>query len=630
MNTDLLKYDASSIRELCRRKLLESGAYTDQIYPGSDISIIIDIFSWTFNVLTYMLNANAADVLFNDSEVYENLNKAVKLLSYSPKGYTTSQAAFNIDLADAAAFSGQTRTCVIPRFASVTSEKTGQDGSEVRYSFTEDYSFNVINGVLALPKQKPTLKNGSFTKHTFGNSAAGAPFEVFTMTGVGPNGQTATLIDNDSTHVYVETVGSSGAQEFREAIVVKSLILDASFNDLACELRFNESKELEVKFGDGVHGKRLEKGNKVHVIYLKSNGPSGMLNSSELAASSLKVRIDGVSSREELLNLAYGGSELFLQSYSALFSNGYMPTFETNSFVLSNPYASTEPLNYEDVAEIKENAPASFRVGNRLVTAGDFRTFILDKFKGSIRDVYVCNNSEYCSLFYRWLDSFGCLNLNIRLRNYEYANACDFNNVYIFVRSARPEGLTDSDRSQIRRACDRLKPLTANVVPCEGIRSCFMPYVKPLKEVDMSGVLANPEAYASRIVIRKGDTYFSDAKIRAAVAEAIVGHFRENCGFGARVNLADLQQKIMALGYIDGIRTVSALDVRDGYYVNYVNGLSFAKFTPDMIEMQDLDCFTQIVELEKFQYGELLAPESVAGLIEITDDNGFTLKNNEF
>ena len=77
MNTDFLKYDAASIRELLRRKLLESGAYTDQIYPGSDISILIDLMSWMFNVFTYMLNENASDVLFADSNVYENLNKMV-------------------------------------------------------------------------------------------------------------------------------------------------------------------------------------------------------------------------------------------------------------------------------------------------------------------------------------------------------------------------------------------------------------------------------------------------------------------------------------------------------------------------------------------------------------------------
>ena len=80
MQTDFLKYDASSIQEVLRRKLLESGLYTDQIYPGSDTRILIDLFAWTFDVLTYILNSNAADTLFEDTEVYENLNKIVKLL----------------------------------------------------------------------------------------------------------------------------------------------------------------------------------------------------------------------------------------------------------------------------------------------------------------------------------------------------------------------------------------------------------------------------------------------------------------------------------------------------------------------------------------------------------------------
>ena len=56
MNTDYLKWDAESIQELLRRKLTESGLLTDQLYPGSDTSIIIDLFAWTYDVLTYILN----------------------------------------------------------------------------------------------------------------------------------------------------------------------------------------------------------------------------------------------------------------------------------------------------------------------------------------------------------------------------------------------------------------------------------------------------------------------------------------------------------------------------------------------------------------------------------------------
>ena len=36
---DYLRWDAQSIQELLRRKLLESGLLTDQLYPSSDIII---------------------------------------------------------------------------------------------------------------------------------------------------------------------------------------------------------------------------------------------------------------------------------------------------------------------------------------------------------------------------------------------------------------------------------------------------------------------------------------------------------------------------------------------------------------------------------------------------------------
>lgn len=80
ISTDYLKWDAQSIQDLLRKRLIESGIITDQLYPASDTRILIDLFAWTFDVLTYMLNNSAADVLFSDTELYENMNRLVKLL----------------------------------------------------------------------------------------------------------------------------------------------------------------------------------------------------------------------------------------------------------------------------------------------------------------------------------------------------------------------------------------------------------------------------------------------------------------------------------------------------------------------------------------------------------------------
>ena len=63
-----LNFDATSIQQLLQQKLYASGLYTDQMYPGSDSKILIDLFSWTFSALTYIMNNNAANAIFDDIE----------------------------------------------------------------------------------------------------------------------------------------------------------------------------------------------------------------------------------------------------------------------------------------------------------------------------------------------------------------------------------------------------------------------------------------------------------------------------------------------------------------------------------------------------------------------------------
>lgn len=119
-----LKWDAQSIQELLRLKLLESGLLTDQLYPSSDTKILIDIFAWVFDVLTYMLNNAAADTLFTDTQLYENMNRIVKLLSYNPHGYLTSSTEVKFDINSEATDKILADTCIIPKFTSIDLGKT--------------------------------------------------------------------------------------------------------------------------------------------------------------------------------------------------------------------------------------------------------------------------------------------------------------------------------------------------------------------------------------------------------------------------------------------------------------------------------------------------------------------------
>ena len=76
-------FNAYQMSDLIRRKLIEDPATRDQIYPGSNISILIDLVSTMYQTLTYQLNHAASESMFSQSQYYENIVRIAKLLGYN-------------------------------------------------------------------------------------------------------------------------------------------------------------------------------------------------------------------------------------------------------------------------------------------------------------------------------------------------------------------------------------------------------------------------------------------------------------------------------------------------------------------------------------------------------------------
>ena len=107
INTDYLKFNAYSIKDLIVRKLSEDTKFTDQVYEGSNLNILIDMVSYMYQCLMFNLNNAAAESMFSDTQIYENINRLCKFIGYNPKGMITSNAIFNFNNFDSA--SGKTK-----------------------------------------------------------------------------------------------------------------------------------------------------------------------------------------------------------------------------------------------------------------------------------------------------------------------------------------------------------------------------------------------------------------------------------------------------------------------------------------------------------------------------------------
>jgi hypothetical protein len=258
-------FDALSLKNLIIKRLNSNDVFTDQNFEGSNISSIIDIVAYAYHVLLFYLNRTSSESSFTNAELYENINKIVKLINYSPVGNQTSILPFQ------ATASQQLipETYTIQRYSYFTV-------NGVNYSFNNDISFTkATSGTEFLSdfSGQNLLYQGTYVEYpTY--VAAGEPFEVITLTVVDNAGNNI-VIDHFNIDVYVRDNTTSNPT-WSKWSPTASLFLERS-NSLKYEIRLNESGRYEIKFGNNINGKQLNAGDEVAIYYLKSSGTSGQI-----------------------------------------------------------------------------------------------------------------------------------------------------------------------------------------------------------------------------------------------------------------------------------------------------------------------------------------------------------------
>lgn len=322
---------------------------------------------------------------------------------------------------------------------------------------------------------------------------------------------------------------------------------------------------------------------------MRSNADDGYIDTNELNSNMLKLDIHGFNNTDELLNVCFGGLNVFKQFYSGLFVKNGIFVESVNSLSFSNLAPSSKAVGYETVDEIRENAPVSFRMGNRLITKSDFRTYILNKYKSSICDVYISNNFEYCTIFYNWLKKYNKFNIDIRKYNYMFSDACDFNNIYLWLLPNNTDTLSLGNKHKIISDCNRIKSITAELVPCDVIKTFFVPFIKhPQITIDIENQFINNTNWISPckiILVKKKDCLINDSQLVSQVNKIFIDYFNKKQLLGAQIDLDTLTKDIYKIPGISSIKTRYIIPKNnDLNYIEYeIEGLSFAYFSIQII-----------------------------------------------
>jgi hypothetical protein len=584
-----LAFDATSLKQLIIDRLNEVGAFTDQNYEGSNIASLIDIFAYTFQSLIFYNNRTSTNTLFSDTNVYENMNRIVKLIDYKPIGAQTSTLTFNASAQNTLAQGGY----VIPRY-------TFFRLNNIIYSFNTDITFTkTTSGVEFLRdmSNQNLLYQGKYIEYP-PYTAIGSENETFVLA-PGDN----VVIDHFNIDVYVKDATTGLWSQWN---AVPTLFFENK-DSKAVEIRLNENKRYEVKFGNNINGKKLNVGDTIAVYYLETKGTEG------------EVGIGAINNKAPTL---YNTSQ-----FNAIAGNIYesgtnlIGATDLAKITFTNTSISTSFGTSESVDSIRSNAPKIFRSQFRLVTLDDYEAFIRANFSNIIRDVKLTNNWGYTSEYIKYFKDLGLTNPNRESRVFfnqlMFADACNFNNVYAFVvpriekytNSVRTNYLTTAQKEVIINTVNTQKTTTAEVVLLDPV------YIGVSVGVAAPGqnpnVTDKDNSYLSIVTLdnsRDDLTY-----IRNRVKTILQEYFANtNCTLGQTIDIAYLNDQII------GISGVKRINTRRKNSTAVVEGLSLQVWNP-VYSSGDIKIITKNETLDNFKFPFLFDVDSIVNNIVIED-----------
>lgn len=620
--TQYLKFSAYSIKDLITRKLSEDTKFTDQIYEGSNLAILIDIVSYMYQCLLYQLNTAASEAMFSDTQIYENINRLCKFIGYNPKGYSPSTVTFTITNLDKVLEGGADNVGSLKKYSAISTKLSDANGSKIYYSLIKDESLNTNDDATFI------FYNGLWKLYPTIFTSSGEAFQTFVLTDLRSDSNDKRYVSESMIHVYVRDLNNQD-KFVQWTATSDGLFMDNNSDsgtyiynnaDTIYNVRLNENKEYELTFGDNTTGQIPLKGAQIYIMYLDSNDET-----TELAP--LDVEEANIVHNRALFGLnktVYNG--IFDTTLDGDIDQQY------NVYKIakwSNIEKSSKGKVEETVDEIRQNAPQWFKTGNRLVTAADYEYFIKNKFRSDVLDVKCQNNAEYISTFYRWLYNIGITKHNngeyylspnrIVKHDLKYADAADMNNVYIWIKMVADAEIY---KSVLNTEITGLKALTHEPVYLKPFDVYFSPCAQLEEQAaqmffNKDDVQFDENNYSYFEITIENNTLYANSNIQQRVATTIQNFFNENnLKLGQIVDYNDLLDDIYDIGSISNIRTVYYNPTTGEKRVQ--TGLSFATWTASYIDKgDDLEISTLSKSLEAFQFPRLYNSANIANKIKI-------------
>lgn len=312
--------DFTSIKENFKEYLRAQSEFADYDFEASGMSILLDTLAYNTYYNSVLANFTANETFIDSAVKRDSVVSHAKALGYRPKSVKASKAIIQLTLTNAVGNPNQLTMKAGTSFETTVREKT--------------YQFVTLNDIIASNNNNEyvfpdaDIYQGQFQQNSF--VASGIVAEKFTLPNAG--------VDSTSIRVVIQTSATVLEYDYYN---LADTVVDIVDDSKVFFIQEGLSRKTEIYFGDDIIGKKLSAGNIVYVTYLTSEGQ----NANDAKVFKLTSTIEGNSVvKIKTIEKSSGGADA------------------------------------EDIDSIKFNAMTYFGVQNRAVTAGDYKSLILQNF----------------------------------------------------------------------------------------------------------------------------------------------------------------------------------------------------------------------------------------------------------
>ena len=588
-------FDAMSMKQLIIDRLKTNDVFKDQSFEGSNLNAIIDIVAYMYHVLLFQLNQNASEAVFTQTTIYENMNKLVSLLNYKPGGQQTSLLEFTTTAASTLPIDAY----LVKRFSYVVA-----DG--YNYTLLNDLNFEkTTNEIEEVSTNNVVLYQGVLTEYP-SYVATGEQFENITIAYSNlVDVNTSKYISDNSFTVYVKETRDGKWYQYNET---PSLYLN-SVSDRVFEKRFNENGRYEIKFGDGVNGRKLTTGDTVGIYFITSDGRKG-----EVSPGAINNKI-----------ISFFKSPRFDQIVTDIYTTANLLTESQLSLVsLANEYPSTPVSDSETVDQIRVNAPKLFSAQNRAVTLTDYKVILDKNFNYILASSQPVNNTYYVDRYIKYFYNLGLSKPNddtgVLINQLNFMTSTNFNNIYLFMvpkfgtirNEITPMSLSVAQKQLVTTELNKVKSATHEVVPLDPVYKAFS-FGLPLNNETISTAIKN-ETFL--VVKRSRLSKQSVEKIKNEIVTVVRAYFdTANCQLGQVVDITNLSNSILS---IEGVASIFTRRV-SGTTTLQLPAISLIYWNP-FYSQNDVQISAQNIPLELFEFPFLYEQSLISNKILVEDE----------